>query len=34
MLDGNQEVVSVLRGLKSVILEEEIKQGARDKGVG
>jgi uncharacterized protein len=33
MLSKNADVVSVLRGLKSVILEEEIKQRARDKGL-
>jgi uncharacterized protein len=33
MLNKESEVVSVLRGIKSVILEEEIKQGARDEGL-
>jgi uncharacterized protein len=33
MLAHQPEVVSVLRGIKSVILEEEIKQGVREEGL-
>jgi uncharacterized protein len=33
MLAHQPETVSVLRGIKSVILEEEIKQGAREEGL-
>lgn len=33
LLEGNKETTSVLRGLKSVILNEEIATGAREAGL-
>lgn len=33
LLSGDKELVSVLRGLKSVVLNEEIAQGKRDTGL-
>lgn len=33
LLSGDKELVSVLRGLKSVVLNEEIAQGRRDTGL-
>lgn len=34
LLSGNKDVVTTLRGLKSVILYAEVAQGVRDKGLG
>ena len=33
LLSGDKELVSVLRGIKSVILNEEVAQGKRDTGL-
>ncbi len=33
LLSGDKELVSVLRGIKSVILYEEVAQGKRDEGL-
>ncbi len=33
MLDGDKKLVTTLRTLKSVILNEEVNQGLRDKGL-
>lgn len=34
MLAGDKRLVSVIRGIKSVILDAEIKSGSRDQGLG